>query len=42
MTINTYFMWDGVAPENGSTEIDIQWRNSSRRPPRSTWRRSPR
>jgi exonuclease III len=28
MTINTYFMWDGVAPEDGSSQIDIPWRNS--------------
>jgi exonuclease III len=28
MTTNTYFMWDGVAPEDGSSQIDIPWRNS--------------
>jgi exonuclease III len=28
MTINTYFMWDGVEPEEGSTQIDIPWRHS--------------
>ena len=28
MTINTYFMWDGVEPEEGSDQIDIPWRQS--------------
>jgi hypothetical protein len=28
MTINTYFMWDGVEPEEGSDQIDIPWRHS--------------
>ena len=28
MTMNTYFMWDGIAPEEGSSQIDIPWRNS--------------
>lgn len=30
MTINTYFMWDGRAPEDGSSQIDaaIPWKNS--------------
>jgi exonuclease III len=30
MTINTYFMWDGVAPEEGSSEIEIPWRGTQR------------
>ena len=34
MTINTYFMWDGVAPEDGSSQIDIPWRNSQLRIPK--------
>jgi hypothetical protein len=41
MTINTYFMWDGVAPEEGSSQIDIPWRNFQLEP-RSTWPPSPR
>ena len=29
MTINTLFMWDGVAPEQGSSSIQFPWKGDS-------------